>query len=129
MQKKYLVETISVFRMRYVVEADCAEHAKDEVTMNMGDLAELSQYHLDEMISSTREIDTAEYLRMFDEDNDYLKDWSDEHKLGWINKIEYVKDTKANETELKELDPDQRDWEYDGCGSKVWKGTMEPYND
>ena len=126
---KYLVETISMFRMRYVVEANNASDAKDEVSMNMGDLSEFSQLHVDEMITSAREIDKAEYLRLFDEDNDYLKEWSDEHKLGWINKIEYVKDTKANETELKELDPDQRDWEYDGCGSKVWKGTMDPYND
>ena len=28
---------------------------------------------------------------------------------------------------MKELDPDQRDWEYDGCGVKVWKGTMQRY--
>ena len=34
---KYLVETVSVFRMRYVVEAKNASDAKDEVTMSMGD--------------------------------------------------------------------------------------------
>lgn len=88
---KYLVETVSVFRMRYVIEAENAAHAKDEVSMNMGDLQEFSQYHVDEMITSTREIDKAEYLRLFDEDNEYCKDWTEEQKLGWCNVIDYDK--------------------------------------
>jgi hypothetical protein len=41
------------------------------------------------MISSTREIDQAEYLRLFDEDNDYLKDWDDDHKLDFVNVLNY----------------------------------------
>lgn len=89
---KYLVETVSIFRMRYVVEAENAEHAKDEVTMNNdGNLHEFSQLHLDEIISSTREIDRDEYLRQFDEDNDYLQEWDDEQKLAWVNVIDYDK--------------------------------------
>ena len=87
---KYLVETVSVFRMRYVVEAKNASDAKDEVTMNLGDnFHEMSQLHIDEMISSTREITTAEYLRIFDEDNVYLKDWTEEQKLGFVNVLNY----------------------------------------
>ena len=86
---KYLVETISMFRMRYVIEADNASDAKDEVTMDDGNLSEFSQLHIDEMITSTREIDKAEYLRLFDEDNDYFKDWTEEQKLNWINKVDY----------------------------------------
>ena len=120
---KYLVETISMFRMRYVIEANNASDAKDEVSMNMGDLSEFSQLHVDEMITSAREIDKAEYLRLFDEDNDYLKEWSDDHKLGWVNVIDY-----APNPNMKELDPDLRDWEYDGLGNKVWKGTMKSYD-
>ena len=89
---KYLVETISVFRMRYVVEAECAEHAKDEVTMNNdGQLHEFSQLHIDEMITSTREIDRAEYLRLFDEDNSYLSGWDEDSKLQYVNVIDYDK--------------------------------------
>ena len=89
---KYLVETISVFRMRYVVEANNASDAKDEVTMNNdGQLHEFSQVHIDEMITSTREIDGTEYLRLFDEDNDYLQDLGDDHKLEWVNVIDYNK--------------------------------------
>jgi len=89
---KYLVETVSVFRMRYVVEANNASDAKDEVTMNDdGKLREFSQMHVDEMITSTREIDRAEYLRLFDEDNDYLRGWEEEQKLQFVNVIDYDK--------------------------------------
>lgn len=86
---KYLVETISVFRMRYVVEAQCAEHAADEVTMNDSKLSEFSQLHIDEMITSTREINTEEYLRIFDEDNVYLRNWDNLQKLSSINVVDY----------------------------------------
>ena len=87
---KYLVETVSLFRMRYVVEAKNASDAKDEVTMSVGDdFKEFSQLHVDEMITSTREIDTAEYIRLFDEDNVYLKDWDEEQKLDFVNAINY----------------------------------------
>lgn len=83
---KYLVETISVFRIRYVVECESAEHAKDVVTMNEAE--EFSQLHIDEMITSTREIDDAEYLRLFDEDNDYLRSWSEDQKFKYVHKVE-----------------------------------------
>lgn len=87
---KYMVETISMFRMRYVIEAECAEHARDEVTMNNdGSLHEFSQHHVDEVITSAREIDREEYLRMFNEDNDYLQDWDEDQKLSFVNVINY----------------------------------------
>ena len=89
MMPKYMVETVSIFRMRYVIEAKNASDAKDEVTMNIGELAEFSQLHVDEMITSAREIDKKEYLRLFDEDNEYLKDWDKQQKLNWINKVDY----------------------------------------
>ena len=88
---KYLVESISMFRMRYVVEANNASDARDEVTMNEGNLHEFSQLHLDETISYAREIDQEEYLCLFDEDNSYLQEWDDDDKLGWINKVDYSK--------------------------------------
>ena len=118
---KYLVETISMHRIRYVVECESAEYAKDTVTMN--EVEEFSQLHIDEMITSTRVIDDAEYLRVFDEDNDYLKEWSEEEKFKYVHEVVY--DTPN--VDLKELDPDLRDWEYDGLGIKVWKGTNIRY--
>lgn len=87
---KYLVETISMFRMRYVVEAENADHAQDEVTMNYGgELAEFSQKHVDELIISAREIDRDEYLRLFDEDNKYLESWDEDQKFNFVNVINY----------------------------------------
>lgn len=88
---KYLVETISVFRLRYVVEGKHSGDAADEVTMNEADghLREFSQKHITENIVSVREIDDAEYLRQFDEDNDYLKSWPEEQKFSFVNEIDY----------------------------------------
>lgn len=86
---KFLVDTISMFRIRYVVECDNVQHAKDEVSMNCGSLHEFSQLHIDEMITSAREIDRAEYLRLFDEDNEYLQNWEEEEKLKFVNKVNY----------------------------------------
>lgn len=80
-----------MFRMRYVIEAENSEHANDEVTMNEENLSEFSQRHIDEIITSTREINTEEYLRLFDEDNVYLKEWSDDRKLAAVNTIKLSK--------------------------------------
>lgn len=88
MKKLFLVETVSMFRIRYVIETENADYAADEVVMNNGNLSEFSQKHLDEVISSTREIDEAEYLRLFDADNDYLMPWDEDHKFKFINRIE-----------------------------------------
>lgn len=92
MEKKlYLVETVSIFRQRYVVEAREAEHASDEVVMNVsnGSFKEFSQKHVDELITSTREITADEYVKLFDEDNDYLSKWNISQKMQSINTIDY----------------------------------------
>jgi len=91
-----MVDCLSQHRLRYCVEVeDDIEHALDEVVMKYSDteFLEFSQEHLQPspVILSYREISKEEYLRMFNEDNDYLKDWSEEQKLNWINKINYDK--------------------------------------
>lgn len=87
---KYLVETISMFRIRYVIEADNASDAMDEVVMNDADghLREFSQKHLSEIITSTRQITDEEYLAQFDEDNEYLKGWDESQKFKFVNKVD-----------------------------------------
>ena len=82
-----LVETISQHRMRYAVLADKEEHACDEVVMERA--TELSQDFIGESILSSRVITEAEYLEIFDKDNDYLKSWKVEQKLNMIHKIDY----------------------------------------
>ena len=86
--KKYLVETLVTYRMRYVVEAESAEAADDFVVENLSSavLREFSQKHINEDIFSTRRIKSDEYLKLFDEDNDYLKSWKDKEKFDFINK-------------------------------------------
>jgi len=88
----YLVETVSIFRHRYVVEAKEEEHAADEVIYNLSDseFKEFSQHHVDECITSVREIKDEEFEILFDKDNDYLKDWDPELKRKkFINVIGY----------------------------------------
>ena len=89
----YLVETVSMFRMRYVIECKEETHATDTViTGNAGDgeiIPELSQQHIDENITSVRKISMPEYMEIFDKDNDYLKSWSKEQKRKMIAKVKY----------------------------------------
>ena len=93
-----LVEAISTFRMRYVVEVPKGkkEWALDTVSCN--DAEELSQEHIGEQIVSHRVIDKDEYLRIFHEDNEYLSSWDEEYKFNrFITKID--KDGKIEKTE------------------------------
>jgi hypothetical protein len=82
-----LVECVSMFRMRYVVEVPAGkkEWALDTVVMNEAE--EFSQEHISEQIVSHRVIDKAEYLRVFNEDNAYLNSWSDEQKFNFITRM------------------------------------------
>jgi len=76
-----LVECISQFRQRYMVEVPKgkAEWALDTVTMEQAD--EFSQEHLGETIVSHRVVSKEEMLALCDKDNDYAKSWNDEHKM------------------------------------------------
>jgi len=77
-----MVECISTFRERYMVEApaDHPEYALDDVTMQRP--KEFSQHWLGETIVSHRVMEsTAEALVLCDLDNDYCSDWTDEQKI------------------------------------------------
>lgn len=99
-----LVECVSTFRMRYVVEVPAGkkEWALDTVALNEAE--EFSQEHIGEQIVSHRVISNDEYLRIFNEDNDYLSKWTDEEKRKFINAwpndevehSEYFFDTERN---------------------------------
>ena len=83
-----LVETVSMFRERYMVEVpvgvdrygkDKAEWALDTVTME--EAKEFSQEHLGETVVSHRVVTKEDALAMCDKDNDYAKKWNDELKI------------------------------------------------
>lgn len=80
MSKWVLIETVSMFRMRYVVEApdDHPEWALDTVSTN--EAKEFSQEHLGETIVSHRVVTEEEALQICDVDNDYLKSWDSDQK-------------------------------------------------
>jgi hypothetical protein len=90
MKKLVMVDCISTFVNRYCIEVeDNIDYALDDVVMyeNKPDkLIEFSQKHLGQQIVSHREIDEKEYLKMFDEDNDYLNSWTKEQKLAFISR-------------------------------------------
>jgi hypothetical protein len=100
MSKLVMVDVLSSFRIRYVVRANTVEDALDEVVMREvdTDFKEFSQKHLDPTaIISHREITEEEYLRVFDEDNEYLKEWTDEQKTNFINVIDYYEQKENND--------------------------------
>jgi hypothetical protein len=102
MSKYILVEALSQFRERYVVEVPdnhndgefpctAEEWASDTVTMN--EAKEFSQLWLGEVITSVRQIDKEEVLVMCDKDNDYAQIWSDEKKIEvFVTPIGYKRD-------------------------------------
>jgi hypothetical protein len=49
-------------------------------------LEEFAQHHVAEDVFSYREITEDEYLKIFDKENDYLKEWNVEQKKRFIHK-------------------------------------------
>ena len=76
-----LVEAISQFRERYMVEVPKgkSEYALDTVVMN--EAQEFSQEHLGEVIVSHRVVSFDEALKLCDKDNHYCKDWNTDKKV------------------------------------------------
>lgn len=87
---KYLVETISMFRMRYVIECESAEHAK--VTVAMEEADEFGQHHVGESIIGCREVTDEEIPVLFFEDAPYLESWGAERALQQVHVVNHNTD-------------------------------------
>jgi hypothetical protein len=76
-----LVETVSSFRHRYMVEAPegFPEFALDDVAMETA--KEFSQKHIGELITSHRVVTEQEALALCDVDNDYFIGRTAEQKI------------------------------------------------
>ena len=81
---KYLVEALSQYRMVYVVDTDQQDWAEEAVWLE--EVPEFGQMHLGEMVISSREVTDEDCVRVHDELNDYLKDWTREQKLARVYK-------------------------------------------
>jgi len=87
-----MVEAISQFRMRYMVEAPAEhpEYALDDVTCATA--KEFSQEWLGEVISSHRVMTEEDALQLCEEDNSYCRDWTDEQ----LKKAFFTKEGETN---------------------------------
>lgn len=76
-----LVEAVSMFRMRYMIEvpAGKAEWALDTVVCN--EAQEFSQEHLDEVIISHRVVSEKEVIALCDQDNPTYASWNKDKKF------------------------------------------------
>ena len=95
--KRYAVVTaVSSHRMRFVVPLDqlqamnpdqevSAEWLADSVVMN--EVEEFSQDHIGEQIIDIHVVNEDQMLQIFDNDNDYLKNWTREYKIEWVRKL------------------------------------------
>ena len=90
-----LVETISMHRLRYAIEVEADseekayEYALDTWVLDHNKeegFHELSQKHMGDIDISTRIITEEEYIKIFNQDNDYLSEISVNRKLGFINR-------------------------------------------
>lgn len=102
MSKFVLVDTISQYRMRYVIEVPddhndgehpCSAETWAADTVTMEEMREFSQLWLGETIVSTREIAKEEIVPLCDKDNEYCKEWTDEHKIKtFVTEVGYKRD-------------------------------------
>lgn len=87
--KIFLVDAVSSFRNSYVIRCKDESHASDTVTLEEAE--EFSQEWLGENITRVREITEEEYLKIFNQDNEYLRSWSDDQKKTLIHTVDYDK--------------------------------------
>mgnify|MGYP003340873802 FL=1 len=93
MSKIVLVETVSTFRHTYAIrlpDNEPNDYAIDDVinAITGGEyqdkLEDVTQNHINEDIFSHRVITEKEYLELFDRENAYLSDWSNDMKMRFI---------------------------------------------
>lgn len=102
MSKLILVEAISQFRQRYVIEVPddhndgefpCSDIQWAEDTVTMSEMKEFSQKWLGETIISSRKVSHEEVLDLCDEDNEYCASWDDDKKIDvFVTEIGYKRD-------------------------------------
>ncbi len=95
MSKKYaVVTTVHTFRHRYVISEDRLQSLNTDMPVELEwandtvlceEIDEFSQKSLGETILDTEWMEEDAVLELFDRDNDYLADWSEDQKLTWIN--------------------------------------------
>ena len=104
MSKYILVDAISQFRMRYVVEVPdshsdgeypCTAEQWAMDTVTMSEAKEFSQEWLGETIVSAHEITNEHIIKLCDVDNEYCKSWTTEEKMKvFVTEVGYINEDK-----------------------------------
>lgn len=87
-----IVTTVQTFRHRYCIPvSECHTEdprvgACDEVTMQT--VKEFSQEHIGEDIFDVQVLSQEETLKLFDKDNPYLRNWTHEQKVRYLDNWE-----------------------------------------
>ena len=93
-KKLFLVDTITTFRHKYVIEADELAHAYDEVTMRESgnptdEFTEVTQRYLGEAITDGREITKEEFDKLLvtlsSDKNELASEWLGDELIRKIN--------------------------------------------
>lgn len=88
-KKIFIVETISQHRLLYAVKAESREEAESFVlNTSAEEIKEMGQNHVGESVFCSYDVTEEGYIENFDDINDYLKEWSLENKLKYINEME-----------------------------------------
>ena len=82
----YLVETVSMFRIRYLVEA-AEPHDAEQVVLRE-EAKEFGQHYVGEKVVNVREVTEDEIPKLFFEDHPYLESWGPEKAFEYITKFE-----------------------------------------
>lgn len=82
-KKLFVIETVSMHRIAYCIEAS-SQHEAEKILSNTELLNEFGQTHIGENIFYVEEVTEEDYLKSFDNLNDYLKDIPQERKLTYI---------------------------------------------
>ena len=102
MSKFVLVDCISQYRMRYIIEVPDNHNEQEDPcsaeqwaldTVTSEEMQEFSQLYLGETIVSSREITKEEIVPLCDIDNEYCKSWDDDKKVEvFVTEVGYKKD-------------------------------------
>lgn len=99
-----IITTVSQYRMRYVVPTDYPTNDIVKAVQN-GELEEFSQVHLGEIVTDCYSLDENSTLHLFDMDNEYLKEWTKEQKLDFIQRQRNrILDNADEDSDLESLD-------------------------
>ena len=85
-KKIFIVETISQHRLLYAIKAETREEAERFVlNASAEEIKEMGQNHVGESVFCSYDVNEEGYIETFDDINDYLKEWSTDQKLKYIN--------------------------------------------